>query len=277
VESNKDRPFFLYYAMIQPHAEMFAPENHMAKYRGRFPPENPYKGVDSGPEFRKKEYGSQAEPHAAFAAMVETMDQNVGKLLARLEELGIADNTLIMFTSDNGPHREGGHDPDYFKSSGGLRGYKRDLYEGGIRVPMIACWPGKIPAGTVSDHLSAFQDVLPTMAQLTGQPTPKGIDGVSFLPTLLQQGRQDQHDYLYWEFHELSGRVAIRKGNWKAVRYNVSANPNSPLELYDLAKDPAETNNLAAQNEEVVRELDQLIKSARTVSPIAKFNFPSDL
>jgi arylsulfatase A-like enzyme len=206
--------------------------------------------------------------------MVGTMDENVGKLMAKLEELGIARNTLIMFTSDNGPHQEGGHDPDYFKSSGGLRGYKRDLYEGGIRVPMIACWPGKVPAGTVSDHISAFHDVLPTMAQLTGQPIPKGIDGVSFLPTLLQKGKQGQHDYLYWEFHELNGRIAIRKGNWKGVRYNVAVDPNSPLELYDLEKDPGEKINIAAQNENVVRELDHLIKGARTVSPIAKFNFP---
>jgi arylsulfatase A len=274
VESNKDRPFFLYYAMIQPHAEMVAPEKCMAKYRRKFPPEKPYKGVDGGPEFRKKEYGSQAEPHAAFAAMVETLDEDVGELMAKLAEVGIASNTLVIFTSDNGPHQEGGHDPDYFKSNGRLRGYKRDLYEGGIRVPMIACWPGKIPAGTVTDHISAFQDVLPTMAQLTGQPTPKDIDGVSFLPTLLQRGRQQQHDYLYWEFHELKGRVAIRKGNWKGVRYHVSVDPNSPLELYDLAKDPGETNNVAAQNKDVLRELDQLIKGARTVSPIEKFNFP---
>ena len=274
VETNKSRPFFLYYAMIQPHAEMFAPEKYMAKYRGKFLPEKPYKGVDSGAKFRKHDYGSQSEPHAAFAAMVDTMDENVGALMAKLEELGIADNTLVFFTSDNGPHQEGGHDPDYFKSSGGLRGHKRDLYEGGIREPMIACWPGKIPAGSVSDHISAFQDVLPTMAQLTGQPTPKGIDGISFLPTLLQQGTQPHHDYLYWEFHELNGRVAIRQGNWKGVRYDVSVDPNSPLELYDLAKDPGETNNVAAQNEEVVRELDRLLKGARTVSPIDQFNFP---
>lgn len=276
VEKNKGRPFFMYYPMIQPHAEMFAPERHMAKYRGKFLPEKPYAGVDSGPEFRKYPYGSQSEPHAAFAAMVETIDENVGELMTKLAELGIADNTLVIFTSDNGPHQEGGHDPDYFKSNGGLRGHKRDLYEGGIRVPMIAVWPGAIPAGTVSDHISAFHDVLPTMAQLTGQPTSKGIDSVSFLPTLLQQGRQDQHDYLYWEFHELKGRVAIRKGNWKGVRYGVSVDPNSPLELYDLAQDPGETNNIAGQNEKVFRELDQLIKGARTVSPIAKFNFPGN-
>jgi arylsulfatase A-like enzyme len=274
VETNKDRPFFMYYPMIQPHAEMFAPEQYVEKYRGKFPPEKPCKGVDGGPDFRKKEYGSQAEPHADFAAMVETLDENVGKLIAKLEDLGIADNTLIMFTSDNGPHREGGHDPDYFQSKGGFRGYKRDLYEGGIRVPMIACWPGRIPAGTVTDHISAFHDVLLTLADVIGQLTPKGIDGISLLPTLLQKGTQRQHDYLYWECHELNGRGAIRKRNPRGVRYNVSVDPNSPLELYDLAKEPGETNNVAAQNGRVVQELDQLIKGARTVSPIERFIFP---
>lgn len=274
VETNKDRPFFMYYPMIQPHAEMFAPEKYMAKYRGKFLPESDYKGIDGGPEFRKKDYGSQPEAHAAFAAMVATMDDDIGELMAKLEELGIADNTLVMFTSDNGPHQEGGHDPDYFNSAGGLRGYKRDLYEGGIRIPMIAMWPGKIPSGSVTDHISAFQDILPTMADVTGQPTPAGIDGISLLPTLLQKGSQRPHDYLYWEFHELDGRVAIRKGNWKGVRYNVSIDPNSPLELYDLSKDPSEKSNVAAANPEVVRDLTELIKGARTASPMAKFNFP---
>jgi arylsulfatase A len=276
VEANKDRPFFMYYPLIQPHAEMFAPEKYMAKYRGKFLPESSFKGVDGGPEFRKKEYGSQPEAHAAFAAMVETMDEDIGELMAKLSALGIADNTLVMFTSDNGPHQEGGHNPDYFNSSGGLRGHKRDLYEGGIRVPMIASWPGKIAAGSVTDHISAFQDVLPTMADLVGQPTPGGIDGVSFLPTLLQEGTQRTHDHLYWEFHELGGRVAIRRGNWKGVRYRVSVDPDSPLELYDLSKDPGEKNNIAAANTEVVRELDGLLKNARTVSAIEKFNFPRD-
>ncbi len=276
VEANKDRPFFMFYPIVQPHAEMVAPEKYMAKYRGKFSPEKPFKGVDDGPEFRKADYGSQAEPHAAFAAMVETVDEDIGELMAKLEELGIADNTLVIFTSDNGPHQEGGHNPDYFNSNGGLRGHKRDLYEGGIRVPMMARWPGKIPAGAVTDHPSAFQDVLPTMADVTGQPTPEGIDGISFLPTLLQTGAQKPHDYLYWEFHELKGRVAIRKGNWKGVRYNVSVDPNSPLELYDLATDPSETKNLAASNPEIVRDLDALIKNARTVSPVDKFNFPTN-
>ena len=275
VETHKDRPFFLYYPMIQPHAEMFAPEKYIAKYRGKFLPEKPYKGVDGGPGFRSYSYGSQAEPHAAFAAMVETMDEDVGELMAKLQELGIADKTLVIFTSDNGPHQEAGHDPDYFNSSGGLRGYKRDLYEGGIRVPMIAAWPGKIPAGSVTEHVSAFHDVLPTMADLTGQPTPAGIDGISFLSTLLQQDGQRAHDYLYWEFHEQGGRVAIRKGDWKGVRYEVSKDADSPLELYDLSKDPGEKNNIAEKHPEIVRELDALLKGARTVSPVEKFNFPA--
>ncbi len=277
VEANKDRPFFMYYPLIQPHAEMVAPEKYMAKYRGEFLPETAFKGVDGGPEFRKNEYGSQPEAHAAFAAMVETMDEDIGELMAKLSALGIADNTLVVFTSDNGPHREGGHNPDYFKSSGELRGYKRDLYEGGIRVPMIASWPGKIDAGSVTDHISAFQDILPTMADLVRQPTPAGIDGVSFLPTLLQKGKQFTHDHLYWEFHELGGRIAIRKGNWKGVRYGVSVNPDSPLELYDLSKDSGEKNNIAAENLEVVHELDRLLKNARTVSTIQEFNFPRDV
>lgn len=276
LETNKDRPFFLYYPLIQPHAEMLAPEKYMAKYRGKFLPESAYKGVDSGPGFRSYSYGSQANSHAAFAAMVETMDEDVGELMAKLETLGITDNTLVIFTSDNGPHQEAGHDPDYFNSNGGLRGHKRDLYEGGIRVPMIATWPGKIAAGTVTDHISAFHDVLPTMATLTGQPTPEGIDGVSFLPTLLKEGEQRPHDYLYWEFHEQEGRVAIRKGNWKGVRYAVSKDANSPLELYDLSKDPSEKTNIAIHHADVVGELDTLIKGARTVSPVTKFNFPSE-
>ncbi|EMI56300.1 arylsulfatase [Rhodopirellula sallentina] len=274
VEANKDQPFFCFYALVQPHAEMFAPEEVMAKYRGKFLPESTYEGVDSGPRFRKSAYGSQSEAHAAFAAMVEIMDEDVGELVAKLEELGIADNTLIIFTSDNGPHTEGGHDPRFFNSNGSQRGFKRDLYEGGIHVPMIATWPGKIPAGTTSDHLSAFWDVLPTVAEITGQPTPENIDGVSFLPTLLNQGEQREHDYLYWEFHEWKGRIAIRRGKWKAVRYNVAINPNSPVELYDLSKDPAEKNNVASQYPEIAAELTELIKSARTESPIPKFNFP---
>jgi arylsulfatase A-like enzyme len=274
IEDNKDQPFFCFYALIQPHAEMFAPEEYMEKYRGKYLPESSYEGTDSGPNFRKFPYGSQPEAHAAFAAMVNCIDDYVGDVVAKLEELGIADDTLIIFTSDNGPHKEGGHDPDYFNSSGSQRGTKRDLYEGGIHVPTIAWWPGKVKAGSSTDHISAFWDVMPTAADMAGLKAPKGIDGISFLPTLLGKKGQKKHDYLYWEFHEWKGRVALRKDNWKAVRYNVSVDPNSPLELYDLSKDPQEANNVAGKHPELVKELDNLIKNARTVSPVPKFNFP---
>jgi arylsulfatase A-like enzyme len=274
IEANKDEPFFIYYALVQPHAEMFAPEEKMEKYRGKFLPESSYEGTDEGPDFRKFAYGSQPEAHAAFAAMVEVMDEDIGELVAKLEELGLADDTLIMFTSDNGPHTEGGHDPAYFNSNGSQRGTKRDLYEGGIHVPMVACWPGTVPAGIETDHLSAFWDVLPTMADVIGKRKPKGIDGISFLPTLLGKEEQKEHEYLYWEFHEKKGRVALRQGQWKAVRYDVSEDADSPVELYDLSKDPAEATNVADRNPEVAARLSKLIKSARTESPNPDYNFP---
>ncbi|VGO20694.1 arylsulfatase [Pontiella sulfatireligans] len=274
VEANKDQPFFIYYALVQPHAEMFAPEEYIAKYRGKFLPESSYEGTDGGPNFRKFAYGSQPEGHAAFAAMVNVMDDDIGELVAKLEELGLAENTLILFSSDNGPHEEGGHDPAYFNSNGSQRGFKRDLYEGGVHVPMIAAWPGKIAFGTETAQLSAFWDVLPTMAELTRQPVPENVDGVSFLPTLLGKDGQEEHDYLYWEFHEKKGRVAIRQGMWKAVRYDVASDPDSALELYNLSADPKETTNVAEQYPEMVAKLDTLIKSARTASPEPDFNFP---
>jgi arylsulfatase A-like enzyme len=274
IEANKDEPFFCYYSLVQPHAEMFAPEEYMRKYRGKFLPESSYVGTDDGPKFRKFAYGSQPEAHAAFAAMVEVMDDDIGELVAKLEELGLSENTLIMFSSDNGPHQEGGHDPEYFNSNGSTRGFKRDLYEGGIHVPMIAKWPGKIAAGSTNDHLSAFWDVLPTMTDLMGGNKPKGIDGISFLPTMLGKDDQVEHDYLYWEFHEKKGRVALRQGKWKAVRYDVSIDPNSPVELYDLSKDPAEKRNVAQQHMEVASRLSLLIKNARTPSPNPDYNFP---
>lgn len=274
IEANKDRPFYCFYAVVQPHAEMFAPEKYMEKYRGKFLPESSFEGTDGGPDFRKFAYGSQPEAHAAFAAMVNCIDDYVGDVVAKLKELGIDNDTLIVFTSDNGPHQEGGHDPAYFNSNGSQRGFKRDLYEGGIHVPMIARWPGKVSAGSQTDHLSAFWDMMPTAAEMAGVSAPPGIDGISFLPTLLGKTGQKPHEYLYWEFHEKKGRVAVRKGKWKGVRYDVALDPDSPLELYDLSVDPAEQNNIAAQHPEVAAELNELIKGARTVSSIDKFNFP---
>jgi arylsulfatase A-like enzyme len=274
IETHKDRPFYCFYALIQPHAEMFAPEEYMEKYRGKFLPESSYVGTDEGPNFRKFAYGSQPEGHAAFAAMVNNLDDYVGDIVAKLEVLGLTEDTLIIFTSDNGPHQEAGHDPVYFDSNGPLRGFKRDLYEGGIRVPMITWWPGQIAAGSRTDHISAFWDVMPTLAEVAKVNVSGNIDGISFLPTLLGEPGQESHAYLYWEFHEKRGRVAIRKGFWKGVRYDVSVDPHSTLELYDLSRDIGEEFNVAAMYPEVVIELDKLLAQARTVSLIQRFNFP---
>ena len=270
LEENKDKPFFLFVPSIIPHAELVAPEAYMEKFRGKFPPETPYRGVDEGENYRLGPYGSQEEPHAAFAAMVTLLDDQVGEIVAKVKELGLAENTLIIFTSDNGPHREGGADPDYFDSNGPLKGYKRDLYEGGIRVPTLAYWPGKVKPGR-TDHISAFWDFLPTVAELTGASIPADIDGISYLPTLTGEGTQAQHDYLYWEFHERGGRLAIRQGKWKGVRYEVLENPDSPLELYDLSQDIGEENNVAAQHPEVAAQLDSLLRQARTPSEVFAF------
>lgn len=273
IETNQDRSFFCYYAPTQPHAEMVAPEKYMMRYRGKFLPESVYKGCDSGPKFRRGDYASQPEAHAALPAMINVLDDYVGELRRKISELGIAENTLIIFSSDNGPCEEGGNDPEYFQSSGPFRGIKRDLYEGGIRTPLIACWPGTIQQSQTTDHVSAFWDIMPTLAELIGQPAPKNTDGISILPTLLDKDGQQDHESLYWEFHKRGGRIAIRKGNWKGVRYSVIKNPDSPLELYNLESDPGEKTNVAAQHPEVVAELDRLLKEARTESPIPSFNF----
>jgi arylsulfatase A len=272
LERNRDRPFFLYVASVIPHAELVAPEAYLARHRGKYGRETPYRGVDGGPEFRRGPYESQAEPKAAFAAMVNLLDDQVGEIVAKVRALGLAENTLIVFASDNGPHREGGHDPDYFNSSGGLRGTKRDLYEGGIRVPLIAWWPGTVRPGTETKHVSAFWDVLPTFAELAGVRAPAGIDGISFAPTLTGRGRQAPHDYLYWEFHEGGGRLALRQGDWKVVRYDVLARPDGPVQLFHLPDDPQEKTDLAAREPQRAAALAQLLRGARTESPVFRFS-----
>ncbi|RIH63697.1 DUF4976 domain-containing protein [Mariniphaga sediminis] len=272
LETNKDKPFFLYYPSIIPHAELLAPEKYMEKYRGKFMPEKGYKGVDSGENYRQGPYGSQPESHAAFAAMIHILDDQVGEIVAKLKELGVYENTIILFSSDNGPHLEGGADPDYFDSNGPLKGYKRDLYEGGIRVPMIAVWEGKIAAGTESDHISAFWDVFPTVAEISRANVPESIDGISFLPELLgNEDQQKNHEYMYWEFHERGGRQAVRKGNWKLVRYNVLNPEETTTELYNLEKDLGEENNVAEQHTDIVKELSEIMTNARTESEVFAF------
>ncbi|MCK4854240.1 MAG: arylsulfatase [Bacteroidales bacterium] len=272
IETNKGKPFFLFYPNVIPHAELFAPEEYMERFRGKFLPEKEYQGYDEGPKFRDGPYGSQPESHAAFAAMVTLLDKQVGEIIDKIVELGLSENTLVIFTSDNGPHLEGGADPDYFNSNGIYTGYKRDLYEGGIRVPTIAWWPGKIAANSQTDHLSAFWDVYPTLAELTGQEIHDSVDGISFLPTMLGKEGQQEHEYLYWEFHEKNGRQAIRKGDWKLVRYDVFSPEKTTTELYNIAEDPSETKNVAEENQDITKELLHLMKGARTESPVFTFN-----
>ena len=264
IRSNKDVPFFCYYAAVQPHAEMDAPEEYMKQHRGKYGVEKPH---------RTGGYRPQETPRAAFAAMVNVLDDYVGEIMSELETLGIEDKTLVIFTSDNGPHVEGGHDPEYFDSNGITSGTKRDLYDGGIHVPMIASWPGKIAAGSESDLVSAFWDFLPTMAELTGSSLDHPSDGVSMLPTLLGLPGQKQHAYLYWEFPARKGRIAVRKGKWKAVRYDASINPNSPLELYDVENDPGESINVASGNPEVVSSIRNLLQDARTPPANPAFDY----
>jgi arylsulfatase A len=267
IENNQDKPFFLYVPTIIPHAELVVPEERMEKYRGKFVEEKPYKGVDDGPTYKLGGYMSQDHPRAAFAAMVELLDEQVGEIVAKLEELGLAENTLIIFTSDNGPHQEGGADPDFFNSNGPFKGYKRDLYEGGIHVPMVAYWPSTITPGK-TDHISAFWDVMPTLASIAQQNIESPIDGISFRPTLLGEEGQQEHDYLYWEFVEQGGKQAVRKGNWKAVRLGVKENPHAPIELYDLIGDPAEQHNVAADFPDLVQEMAALMQEAHVPNPV---------
>jgi len=272
LEDNKDKPFFMYYPSVIPHAELFAPEEYMEKYRGKFLPEKSYEGADEGaPRYKTGGYGSQPEAHAAFAAMINVLDDQVGEILAKLKEMRIDDNTIVIFTSDNGPHLEGGADPDYFNSNGPFKGYKRDLYEGGIRMPMFVRWPGKIDAGSKTDHISAFWDFLPTVTDLIGVEAPENIDGISYLPTLLGNDNQKEHDYMYWEFHEKNGRLAVRQGDWKLIRYDVLSPEKTTTELYNLANDPGEENNVAEENPEITNKLLKIMDSARTESDVFTF------
>jgi arylsulfatase A len=276
IETNRNNPFFLYYPTTIPHAELFAKEDYMAKFRGKFPPEKSFKGVDSGPTFRLGPYGSQPEAHAAFAAMVTELDDYVGELLSKLKELGLEKNTIVIFASDNGPHLEAGADPDFFNSNGGLRGYKRDFYEGGIRTPMLVKWPGKVKAGSTNDHISAFWDILPTLADITGAKNPENIDGISFLPALLGK-KQKEHEFLFWEFHEQGGKMAVRMGNWKAVKLNIDKSPQGVTELYDLTTDQGETKNVASSHPEIVKKMEEIMNQAHTPSAVFPFVYETSL
>ena len=273
IERNRDKPFFLFYPTTIPHAELFAKDEYLKRFRGKFEPEKSFKGVDDGPNYRLGPYGSQPEAHAAFAAMITQLDDYVGELLAKLAGFGLEKNTIVFFASDNGPHLEAGADPDYFNSNGDFKGFKRDLYEGGIRTAMLVRWPDKIKAGSVSDHISAFWDIMPTLAEITGVEIQGNIDGISFLPALLGKRKQKEHQYLYWEFHEQGGKIAVRMGNWKAVKRNVDKTPQGITELYDLSKDTGETNDVAASNTEIVKKMEEIMRQAHTTSDVFPFVF----
>jgi len=272
MELNKDKPFFMFYPTTIPHAELFAKNEYMAMFRGKLLPEKSFKGTDEGPDFRLGPYGSQPEAHTAFAAMITQLDDYIGEILSKLADLDIEENTIIIFASDNGPHLEGGADPEYFNSNGPLRGFKRDMYEGGIRTPMIVKWPGKVKAGSFSDHISAFWDVMPTLAEISGSEAPKGIDGISFLPELLDK-KQTRHESLYWEFHEQGGKTALRMGDWKVVKLNMDKVPQGATQLYDLSTDEGETTDLAPANPEIVKKMEELMKQAHTPSEVFPFAF----
>jgi arylsulfatase A len=254
--ANKDRPFFLFLPFVVPHMAVQVPDDSLKEYQGKLGDDPAYDG--------KKGYRVHPAPHAAYAAMVTRMDRSVGRILDKLKELKLDENTLVLFTSDNGPtHNVGGADSTFFKSAGELRGLKGSLYEGGIRVPVLAYWPGKIIAGATCDTPFAFWDFLPTLCELTGAEIPKGIDGISFLPTLLGKGGQTAHNFLYWEFPGYGGQQAVREGDWKAVRQKLGQK-KIVTELYDLKADPNETTDVAAKHPDVVKKLEQRMAEQHT-------------
>jgi arylsulfatase A len=248
VRRHKDQPFFIYLAPTIPHAGMDVPADSEQPFLGKFP-EKPYTAG-------RYLYATNNHPLATFAGMVTRLDRDVGRLAALLKELGIDSNTLVIFTSDNGAHNEGGANPQFFNSTGGLRGIKRDMYEGGVRTPMIAWWPEHIKP-KVSDQVLAHWDLLPTLADVAGVSAPSSVDGISMLPALLGK-KQKNHEFLYWEFHERGFDQGVRMGDWKAVKHNKES-----IELYNLKNDVREEKNVAAENPKVVAKIEEYLKTAR--------------
>ena len=260
IERNHQRPFFCYVPFTIPHWELLAPETSMKKYRGKF---EEMAMIGNG------HYADQEIAHAAYAAMIDRMDSDVGRILQQLDRLGVADNTLVIFTSDNGAAMRLYKGDDYFRSTAGLRGHKQNMYEGGIRTPMLARWPGRIKPGSTSDLQTYFADVMPTLCEVAGVKPAAGTDGHSIVPALTGQGTQPQHEYLYWELPRYNGRTetflpetplqAARAGNWKIVR----PAPDAPTELYDLAADPFEEKNLASERPAELKRMEAILAKAR--------------
>ena len=261
IDKNADAPFFLYFSPTIPHAELIVPDGELGDYDGKYK-ETPFKGGH---------YCAQPKPRATYAAMVSRLDRGVQQIIDQLKKKGIYGNTIIIFTSDNGVHHEGGHDPDYFDSNGPYRGYKRDLYEGGVRTPFVVQWPKGIAPGTVCSHVSAFWDFLPTLCNLIGEKVPENIDGISYLPSLTGKGKQVKHKSIYFEFHEEGGKQAIIKENWKLIRLLVNNPEKMHYELYNLTDDPGEKNDLSAVYPAKVKKLIPLMDCNHTYNPNFKF------
>jgi arylsulfatase len=262
VKKNRDRPFFLYLPFTIPHVAIQVPDDSLAEYRGKWD-DPPYDG--------KRSYLKHPAPRAGYAAMIARLDRSVGRLLDLLGDLKLAHNTLVLFTSDNGAtHDVGGADTVFFNSTGGLRGRKGSVYEGGLRVPLLAWRPGTVKAGTVSDHLAYFPDVLPTLLDVAGAggTVPKGIDGVSFAATLRgDEAKQRKHTHLMWEFHGYGGQQAVRAGDWKGLRRDLHKG-KSKLELYNLKEDVAEKDDVAAKHPDVVKRLERILDTDRVPSKL---------
>jgi arylsulfatase A len=260
IQAHRDKPFFCYVPFTIPHTELLVPEDSLSEYAGEFPEPNPYVTPS-------KHYQDQPQPRAAFAAMVTRMDRGVGQIMRLLEQLNLDNKTIVFFTSDNGAQGGGGPDPEFFRGNMHLRGAKGMMYEGGIRVPMIVRWTGRIPANTASDEPCYFADVMPTLAELTGAGphVPRGIDGISMLPAILGEDvvgrKQESHEFMHWELG--SGRRlqrAVRMGRWKVVQPQA----DKPLELYDLQTDESETTDLAKDRPEIVAKIQAYLDTCRT-------------
>lgn len=258
IEKNKAGPFFLYLPFTVPHVALQVPEDSLNEYKGKLGADAAYEGG--------KGYLPHPTPHAAYAAMVTRMDRSVGRIVEKIKALGLEKDTLIIFTSDNGPtHNAGGAASDFFNSAGKLRGLKGSVYEGGIRVPFIAYWPGIIKAGGIANGRFYFPDVLPTLCDIAGAKIPEKIDGLSLWATLSGWGQQKPHEFLYWEFSGYGGQQAVIAGDWKAVRQNL-AKGVVKTELYNLATDEAETTDVAAKHPDVVARLEKIMKEQHTPS-----------
>lgn len=260
--AKSETPFFCYIPTAVPHAAMHAPKDLHEKWRKRLPEFDAYTGKYYASKDGSETTPDVINPIAGFAAMVENLDNQVGQILQLLDSLGIEENTLVIFTSDNGAHKEGGHDPSFWNSTAGLRGMKRDMHEGGIRTPMLARWPSMIQPGQDSDHISAFWDVMPTMCELIGEPVPEQCDGISFVATLQgSSDEQQQHEHLYFEFckgnrQEIYSQ-AVRKGKWKAYLQKKQS-----MEIFNLQSDPYETNDLASSMPEMVTQMQSIMEAS---------------